>query len=88
MDKLTTREKNALNEVRMLASLEHPNIIGYNESFIDSGKYLCIVLDFAQEGDLYQKIVSHKKLNKTFTEEQVWRYFIGCVRAMGLLHSM
>jgi NIMA (never in mitosis gene a)-related kinase len=33
---LTSKEKqNALNEVRILASLQHTNIIGYKEAFVD-----------------------------------------------------
>ena len=33
---LSEKEKeNALNEVRILASLDHPNIIAYKEAFID-----------------------------------------------------
>jgi NIMA (never in mitosis gene a)-related kinase len=33
---LTSREKqNALNEIRILASINHPNIIAYKEAFID-----------------------------------------------------
>lgn len=33
---LTFKEKqNALNEVRILASIVHPNIIGYKEAFVD-----------------------------------------------------
>lgn len=33
--------ENALNEVRILASIHHPNIISYKESFIDqSTNYL------------------------------------------------
>ena len=36
MTQLNTKEReNALNEVRILASLNHKNIIGYKESFID-----------------------------------------------------
>jgi NIMA (never in mitosis gene a)-related kinase 1/4/5 len=36
MDELSEKEKtNALNEVRILASIRHPNIIQYREAFID-----------------------------------------------------
>ena len=36
MEQLTEKEKeNALNEVRILASIKHPNIISYKEAFID-----------------------------------------------------
>ena len=36
MKELTEKEKtNALNEVRILASIKHPNIISYKEAFID-----------------------------------------------------
>lgn len=36
MGKLSEREKqNALNEVRILASIHHPNIIGYKEAFFE-----------------------------------------------------
>ncbi len=36
MGKLSEREKeNALNEVRILASIQHPNIIGYKEAFFE-----------------------------------------------------
>jgi NIMA (never in mitosis gene a)-related kinase len=36
MDGLSEKERhNALNEVRILASIKHPNIIAYKEAFID-----------------------------------------------------
>ena len=36
MQKLSDKEKeNALNEVRILASINHPTIIAYKEAFID-----------------------------------------------------
>ena len=38
LNNLNEREKeNALNEVRILASINHPNVISYKESFIDLG---------------------------------------------------
>jgi NIMA (never in mitosis gene a)-related kinase 1/4/5 len=36
MGGLSSREReNALNEIRILASIKHPNVIGYKEAFID-----------------------------------------------------
>lgn len=36
MGKLSAKEKeNALNEVRILASINHPNVIGYKEAFFE-----------------------------------------------------
>lgn len=35
---LTEKEReNALNEVRILASIDEPNVISYKEAFIDEG---------------------------------------------------
>ena len=58
---LTEKEKeNALNEVRILASIDEPNVISYKEAFIDEGtNCLCLVMEFADNGDLYQKICNY-----------------------------
>jgi NIMA (never in mitosis gene a)-related kinase 1/4/5 len=55
MGKLSTKEKeNALNEVRILASVQHETIIGYKEAFFeDASSCLCLVMDFADDSDLY-----------------------------------
>jgi NIMA (never in mitosis gene a)-related kinase len=52
---LTEKEReNALNEVRILASIDEPNVISYKESFIDeASSCLCLVMEFADNGDLY-----------------------------------
>lgn len=61
MISLSAKEKeNALNEVRILASINNPNVIAYKEAFFeDSTSSLCIVMEYANGGDLYQKITSH-----------------------------
>jgi NIMA (never in mitosis gene a)-related kinase 1/4/5 len=61
MGSLSTKEKeNALNEVRILASIKHETIIGYKEAFFeDQSACLCLVMDYADDMDLYNKIVKH-----------------------------
>ena len=54
LQKLSSKEKeNALNEVRILASINHPNVIGYKEAFFeDTTNCLCIVMENADGGDM------------------------------------
>ena len=63
ISRLSEKEKNnALNEVRILASIENKNISAYKEAFFDeSSNSLCIVMEFADGGDLYNKILMNKK---------------------------
>ena len=55
LTKLSQKEKeNALNEVRILASISHPNIVSYKDAFlVDNPSALCIVMEYADGGDLY-----------------------------------
>ena len=55
MGKLSQKEKeNALNEVRILASLTTDTIVAYKEAFFeDASSSLCLVMEFADDGDLY-----------------------------------
>ena len=89
MGKLSSKEKeNALNEVRILASIEHETIIGYKEAFFeDATSCLCLVMDFADDSDLYQKILKQQKANQLFSEREVWAIFVQMVRALAILHS-
>ena len=45
----------ALNEVKVLAMLEHPNIIAYYDNFVDQ-KSLMIVMEYAPGGTLHEFI--------------------------------
>ena len=87
--KLSNKEKNnALNEVRILASVNSPYIIGYKESFIDeSDQTLCIIMEYADDGDLYQKIKLFIKNNTYFMEEDIWRIFIQITKGLHDLHE-
>lgn len=54
MGALGEKEKlNALNEIRILASIEHPNVISLKESFFDdASQSLCLVMELCDGGDL------------------------------------
>ena len=60
---LNEREKkNSLNEVRILASVKSNYVISYKEAFFDEkDSTLGIVMEFADNKDLYQKIIEYKK---------------------------
>ena len=49
--------------MHVLKAMRHPYIITYKESFMDK-KCLCIVMDYADGGDLYTKIANQKKVGK------------------------
>ena len=90
MQKLSDKERqNALNEVRILASIEHPNIIAYKEAFFeDVSNCLCVVMEHADGGDLLKLIQLKKQKNEMFTEKQIWHYFIQIVRGLKALHDL
>ena len=71
LQKLSSKEReNALNEVRILASINHPNVIGYKEAFFeDSTNCLCIVMEHADGGDILQVITEKKRKNERWTEK-------------------
>ena len=87
---LSEKEKqNALNEVRILASVKSPFVISYKEAFIEEEKEtLCIVMEYADKGDLYQKIVHLKKIGCLIEEIDAWKIFIQMVRGLKSLHDL
>lgn len=89
LEPLSVKERqNALNEVRILASIKHPNVVGYKEAFVEEEKFLCIIMDYADDGDLYQKITHHQKAGSNFAEEDIWRMLIHMVRGLKALHQL
>ena len=75
---LSDKEKeNALNEVRILASINNPNVISYKEAFIDeASSSLCLVMEYADNGDVFQKICSYQKRETYIKEKKIWYIFI------------
>ena len=87
---LCDKEKqNALNEVRILASIKSNFVISYKEAFIDEDDTnLCLVMEYADKGDLYQKILQFKKIGCLIEEIDIWRIFIQMVKGLKALHDL
>ena len=78
----------ALNEIRLLASLIHPNIIGYKETFYDAPSgTLNIVMELADAGDLSKRIEFNKKNNLVFQEDLIWEWIIQILNGVLYLHD-
>ena len=90
LENLNEKEKNnSLNEVRILASIKSPFVISYKEAFIsEEDSCLCLVMEYADKGDLYQKITSFKKRRQLFEESDVWKIFIQITRGLKSLHDL
>lgn len=64
----------SMQEVVLLASLQHPCIVEYRESFIQDGN-LHIVMQYCENGDLASKIKSARDARKHFDEAQILDWF-------------
>jgi NIMA (never in mitosis gene a)-related kinase 1/4/5 len=63
-------------------------VVSYKEAFFEtSPSSLCIVMELANGGDLYEKIKQLKKKGSSFSEEQIWNIFIQVVKGLKALHS-
>ena len=85
--------KETLREAKILEALSHPNIIRFREVYKTKKGKLCIVMDYADNGDLQTKIKDkHKQKAKTgvleyFTEDQVLNLFTQICLAIKHCHD-
>ena len=87
---LCDKEKfSSLNEIRILASIKNKYVVGYKEAFLDeSDSTLCLVMEYADRGDLSKRINEQKSKGKYFNEKDIWRIFIQLVKGLKALHDM
>lgn len=79
------REK-CLKEIRLLQSLDHPNIIRYLDSFI-SDNDLVIIIEWAAAGDLKRQLRKAQERGVGFEERIIWKYFSQICDAMQHMHE-
>ena len=88
MRNLSQQERqDAVNEIRLLASVQQNTAIsGFHEAFID-GNRLCIVMEYAPFGDLSRALRKRQAQRKLLPEDLIWSYFIQIARGLQALHS-
>ncbi|XP_077981565.1 serine/threonine-protein kinase Nek8-like [Glandiceps talaboti] len=74
----------AINEVKVLSMLDHPNIIEYYENFLED-KALMIVMEYAEGGTLFEYI--QQRGDNLLEEEEVLRLFVQTLFALHHVHS-
>ena len=80
--------ESALNEIRLLYSLNHPNLIGYKDAFYDNQSFsLNIVMEFADGGDLSKLIENNKKRHLNFEEKIIWEWIFQLLNGLLYLHT-
>ncbi|ESL05504.1 protein kinase [Trypanosoma rangeli SC58] len=87
LGRLSRKERQqSLNEAHLLSSLQHPNIINYVDSFLSKkSDHLCIVMEFADCGDLSARI--KKSYGVNFRESQVLDWIIQLVLSLSYVHQ-
>ena len=75
--------KEALNEVKILSSLDNSFIVKYHESFIEKN-YLNIIMEYCEGGDLANYI---KAQPKPLSENKTWKFFIQLCIGLAYIHS-
>jgi NIMA (never in mitosis gene a)-related kinase len=88
LEGMSDEEKNeTFNEAKILKKLDHPNIIKFKEVFLQRKPKpaLNIVTEFADGGDLNQKIEKQKKV--PFSEAQILDYLTQICLALQHIHK-
>lgn len=79
-------QHDAANEVTVLASLKHPYIVSYLESFLENGT-LAIVMDYAEGGDVQHRICCARDEQHAFPEPLILRWFTQASLGLKYLHG-
>lgn len=86
MDSTTRDKKAALNEVRLLASINCEHIVAFKSAFFEEDEQiLYIVMEYAEKGDLASKIEHHREQQTRFREEEIWKMLYHISKGTNLL---
>jgi len=74
-------------EAHILKVLKHPNIIQFRDLYMNKKQRLCIVMDYAEAGDLAGVLDKYVKKNSYLSEEQILDWFAQICLAIKHIHD-
>ena len=74
------------NEINILSKVDHPNIIRLYEIFEDE-RYISLIMEFCQGGELFQKINELAEKDQSFSEKEAVKIFKQLMSAVSYCHS-
>ncbi len=67
----------------------HKNVIAYKDAFVEEeSECLCIVMEFADAGDLQQRVEQFRKNGELVPEAEIWAVTFKVLKALKVLHKM
>ena len=78
--------EDAVNEIRIMASIKHKNIVRYCDAFVERDN-LYIAMEFAEHGDISRQVDKFKAANKYIKEDIIWSYLLQMCNGLALMHS-
>lgn len=79
--------KSIMDEVKVLLTLDHPNITKYFETY-DDKTYLYLVMEYCPYGEIFDSQESFLKNDKGYTEADAAKILSKCLEALQHCHSM
>ena len=73
-------------EVNLLKNLDHPNIVAYKQSYFTL-EQLIIIMEYCEVGDLTYHIKRKTKNKESFSESQIFGFFIQICLALEYVHG-
>lgn len=86
LSELSPRERaEVAQEIKLLAHLRHPNIIRFEDNFIDDTGSMNIVMEYAAGGTLSLSLAN--RMGQYLPEDRIWEGFVQLLSALRYVHS-
>ncbi|EAS03928.2 plant dual-specificity MAP kinase kinase family domain protein (macronuclear) [Tetrahymena thermophila SB210] len=79
-------QNNAIQELKLLREMKHPNIVKFIESYKEKNKVI-IIMEYCEYGDLSQLIKQKSAKGEQIEESIILQWFIQICSALSFIHS-